>query len=402
MWINQENTIGKLFAAICLGILILPSIAAGQAWYNASWAYRTKLTIDRAKVPNTNQPDFPVLINRTDANWKDTANAGNVGKANGGDLLFTSTDGVTKLDHEIEKYTAATGELIAWVEVPTVNGSAAASNTEIYLYYGNAAAADQWNSTGTWDANFKGVWHLKETGNGTVGEYKDSTSNAHNGQGGAGTAAAVPTLTSSGSIDGAQSFDGADYISVPRTAILEPANITVSCWVKFNSFSANHQLCVSKQVTAAGANSYTIGILGTTNKPVFVVATSAGTESNVQGAALSTGTWYLMTGTYDGTNMKLYVNDVAPVSSAPAIVVGYSATFNLAIGAEAQASAWWVNGIVDEARVSASARSADWIAAEYNNQNAPSTFYTASAQESYAPPRIIRLHGVRLQGVRLR
>ena len=33
------------------------------------------------------------------------------------------------------------------------------------------------------------------------------------------------------------------------------------------------------------------------------------------------------------------------------------------------------NGILDEARISNMARSADWIATEYNNQNSSSTFY---------------------------
>jgi hypothetical protein len=36
--------------------------------------------------------------------------------------------------------------------------------------------------------------------------------------------------------------------------------------------------------------------------------------------------------------------------------------------------------VVDEARVSNIARSADWISAEYNNQSSPNTFYTLGAQ----------------------
>src|SRR4029077_10286953 len=36
----------------------------------------------------------------------------------------------------------------------------------------------------------------------------------------------------------------------------------------------------------------------------------------------------------------------------------------------------YLNGSIDEMRLSNVARSADWIATEYNNQNSPSTFYT--------------------------
>jgi hypothetical protein len=41
----------------------------------------------------------------------------------------------------------------------------------------------------------------------------------------------------------------------------------------------------------------------------------------------------------------------------------------------------WFNGILDEFRVSTSARSADWILTEYRNQNTPATFYVVGAQE---------------------
>jgi hypothetical protein len=39
-----------------------------------------------------------------------------------------------------------------------------------------------------------------------------------------------------------------------------------------------------------------------------------------------------------------------------------------------------LSGILDEIRISNTARSADWITTEYNNQSATSTFYTMGAQ----------------------
>jgi hypothetical protein len=126
------------------------STAGAQSWYDSDWSYRKKITIDNTKVStvaSTNLTNFPVLINRTDVDWKDTANSGQVAQADGGDILFTSSNGTTKLDHEIEFYDEATGELIAWVEVPTVNGT---SDTDIYIYYGNdTGVTNQWNITGT-------------------------------------------------------------------------------------------------------------------------------------------------------------------------------------------------------------------------------------------------------------
>jgi hypothetical protein len=37
-------------------------------------------------------------------------------------------------------------------------------------------------------------------------------------------------------------------------------------------------------------------------------------------------------------------------------------------------------GTLDECRVSSSARSGDWIATEFNNQNSPATFYSIGAE----------------------
>jgi hypothetical protein len=140
-------------------------LAVRSNWYNASWSYRKPITIDYTKVSVTNQSNFAVLISQTDPNWKYTANGGYVGKSNGGDIVFTSSDGTTKLSHEIEKYDPTTGQLIAWVSVPILSASV---NTIIYIYYGNASCADQWSISGTWDTNFKGVWHLKEDPSGTA------------------------------------------------------------------------------------------------------------------------------------------------------------------------------------------------------------------------------------------
>ncbi len=143
-------------------------------WYNAGWAYRKAITIDHTKVAGgADLSDFPVLINLgSDAQLAAGA------QADGDDILLTSADGTTKLDHEIETYVTASGEFMAWVRVPTLSASL---DTVLYLYYGNAGAANQENSGGVWDSDYQGVWHLDEMGDGTSEEYKDATSNVNNG-----------------------------------------------------------------------------------------------------------------------------------------------------------------------------------------------------------------------------
>ncbi len=130
-----------------------PTLAS---WYDASWAYRKPITIDHARVSGgTDLTDFPVLIDLSaDADLAAGA------QANGNDILFTSADGTTKLSHEIETYTSATGALVAWVKVPSLWAHV---DTTLYMYYGNSGAFNQQNATGVWDAKTGAVYHLGQS-----------------------------------------------------------------------------------------------------------------------------------------------------------------------------------------------------------------------------------------------
>ena len=121
-------------------------------WYDANWTLRKSVTVDSTQV-TADLTGFPVLVSVTDADLAAGA------RADGFDIVFTDTDETTKLAHEIERYNAATGELIAWVKVPNLTGS---TDKVLYMYYGNASSADQQNASAVWDANFASVHHLKE------------------------------------------------------------------------------------------------------------------------------------------------------------------------------------------------------------------------------------------------
>jgi hypothetical protein len=224
-----------------LGQQVLPTSAApdvfylhdndtpsGVSWYNVDWSYRKKITIYASQVSG-DLDYFPVLINQS-SDGELAANA----QADGGDILFTSANGTSKLDHEIEKYIPGTGELVAWVEVPSLSGS---SNTELYMYYGNATVADQWNITGTWNEggndNFEAVWHLDETSD----QHNDSTSNGNHS-----TSVDVTTQGSAtGQIDGADEFDRtqSDHIVIGGgSESLDVTDaITIEAWINEGAVS---------------------------------------------------------------------------------------------------------------------------------------------------------------------
>src|SRR5687767_10940505 len=84
----------SLFVFVQLGHSQTPT------WYNGGWMYRKAITIDYTKVSAGPHTSFPVLISRADADLQVRA------QADGDDILFTSSDGSTKLDHQIESYTS--------------------------------------------------------------------------------------------------------------------------------------------------------------------------------------------------------------------------------------------------------------------------------------------------------
>src|SRR5258708_4994288 len=147
-------------------------------WYSTggTWTNRKQLTIDRTKVSgSTALTNFPVLVSVTDPSLKGTGSGGFVGKVDGTDILFTSSDGLTKLSHEIEKYDSITGNLIAWVKVPSLSNTI---DTKLVIYYGNASATDQQNKVDVWSNSYGGIWHLPDVSTLTA---KDSTANSPDG-----------------------------------------------------------------------------------------------------------------------------------------------------------------------------------------------------------------------------
>ena len=152
------------------------------------------MTIDHTKVPST-QSNFTVLVSVTDPALKTVANGGHVANANGYDIgFYADSGGTTKLKWEVEKYDGTTGNLIAWVKIPSVSST---TDTSFYLFYGDPSiTTDQSDPLNTWDSNFKAVYHL---GNGTTLTATDSTG------GNNGTLFNSPTATA-GKINGAAHF----------------------------------------------------------------------------------------------------------------------------------------------------------------------------------------------------
>src|SRR4029077_10889754 len=95
--------------------------------------------------------------------------------------------------------------------------------------------------------------------------------------------------------------------------------------------------------------------------------------ADATGTGVDTTAFHHIVGTFDGSSLRLYKDGsllARPTAASPAA----SSSPGITIVSLAGFFCW--NGEIDEVRISSVTRSADWITAEYNNQNSPGTFIT--------------------------
>lgn len=345
-------------------------------WYSTggTWSYRKKITIDSSKVSgSSDHTNFPVLVAINDSSLIDGA------QSDGDDILFTSSDGTTKLDHEID--TLSGSQLLAWVEIPTLSYN---TDTVIYLYYGNVSASSQQNPSGIWDTTtYAGVWHLGEnaTDEATSATFYDSTSNSNDlSQNG--------NYSTTGIIGTGQEFDGTnDYASISDNATLSfgGTTMTIQGWVYVPTSHPSYATIAAK-THEAGTHSnpyFEYGIDLVSGRTDFIAATDASNFTRAQpgSPAENNDEWVFVYGIYDGSNMRVYSGSTLRGSQSNSnSLQDFDGPF--VIGANGGYGENF-KGTMDEVRVTKTNRSTDWMTTEYNNQLDPYGFITVGSSESY-------------------
>ena len=357
---RKRNTIRIIASLSVLSFLVMsiPVTQAADPWWNTTWTYRKKITIDHDTVSST-LVNFPVLINlASDSSLASRA------QSDGDDIVFTDKSG-TKLDHEIELFTSSTGRLVAWVKVPSLSSS---TDTILYMYYGNSKCTNQQDRQGTWDSNYLMVQHMQE-----YGTIYDSTSNGFTGVN-TGVSKSV-----NGKIDGCQYFNSlSDSFDMGTSSSLNPGtnSWTITLWTKVRHvepfFDILNKWDGSKGFTLCLYNGW-----GGTN--YFKVSDGTKTAYRYWDAIWSDGSWHHIAAVINrNTNeLDLYVDGVLSNGKGPYSIAGFgsitsSASFLLFGG---------TYGWQDELTISKTARSTAWIKTSYLNQNNPSSFYLLGSQE---------------------
>ena len=245
-----------------------------NSWYSTggTWNSRKMLTINHGQVAG-NLTNFPVLISVTDSDLAAGA------QASGNDILFTAADGLTKLNHDLPVYVSATGQMVAWVNVPSLSSTA---DTVIYLYYGNGSAGAQANVPGTWPG-YQGVWHLSESSVGNGATLHDSTGNGNN----ATISGTHLTLVSGGIYQGVENtvVQGGDRANLASSIAWGNTAFSYSYWVQAGTATA-----LSSVGGSGSPGSNYVGVYGG-NGSLYTDIDGATTPATSLGT-FTAGTWY--------------------------------------------------------------------------------------------------------------
>ena len=348
--------------------------SADAAWYDGTWNYRIKITIDNTKV-DADLTDFPIYVNLDDL--PDATFWANV-KANCADVRITTSDEVTEVPREIVVCNTGTKTGEMHFKGSPLN----ATDTVFYIYYGNSAATEPaanatYGSQNVWTSSFQAVYHLQQdpSGNG-VDAVLDSTSNAYH------TTPFGSPVNGTGKLAGnAITFAAVDDQLKDTDQVWADANnaITVSVWSNFASADTAQQATLFRYTTSGNERNSAHAPWASTDYWDFgTCCTSPGRISGSNTAYDDKYSLFHFTG---GANHEIYIDGAsryaAGSSDSP---TGALTGFAIGSGIDTE----WHKGTLDEFRVATVERTSTWISTEYNNQNSPSTFYSLTAQET--PP----------------
>lgn len=341
-------------------------------WYDERWRYRRPLTIVAAAVAG-DLNDFPVLVNFRDANI-----AARV-QRDGGDIIFTLGDGVTRLDHEVEHYDPTVGWLVAWVRVDELSGDA---DNRLFLYFGNPGCAPQGNRELVWGDDHLGVWHLDEpvVDEEVEASHLDATARAAH-------ALQYGNVVEEGQIGLGQRLDGVDdFIGVPlfAEAVHGDADYTVSAWLRTSS--AAPMGLVSRSLD--GDHIPGDLLLGVNHSPELF-GVDQGWVTYLPGITpVTDDEWhhvaFVQRRDVDASSelWEVFVDGELESSLTVETLIEES-PLSLAFGRPVRESYFpaFFEGVLDEVRVSRVARSAEWIWTSVRNQKTPRAFMSIGPLE---------------------
>lgn len=332
-------------------------------------AYAFQAAVTTFAATTANKSNFTALISISSARIATVANGGSVqhtvtrtygtyGQVVPADLILSSdAAGLSLYNWGYDLYDPVAGTALIWVNIPTF--STAAFPT-IYVSVGNAGVSTyQGGAIGSeFDAFTKAAYHFPD---GAALKTVDFSAFGNNG-----TPVNTPTATA-GKIDGAVNFASASSQKVTAAPMITAFPLTIGVWFKPVS-GAQNGVIASLSTVGGGAGRKDIGMSGG-NLFLYTQNDTMGNVFFVGSSTISSGVWQYGVAVFaSAADYRLFYNGANKVTNTTSVTFGtpdgaYMGTDNAA-GND-------FNGGLDEVRYSSIARSDDWIADEYTNQNSP-------------------------------
>jgi len=246
------------------------------------------------------------------------------------------------------------------VKIPTLT-----SSTQIWVDYDGVradyAVGATYGRNAVW-SDYHIVWHMGDLTSSTI---QDSTGNWN----GTKVSSGNPSETASGFIGEAQDFSN-DYIkTVDNVAHSITGVKSLQTWVRFDALTrVEHFPGIKTSLSSTRDATLSLNDQGTADRIVFYQFDGA-VKTLAHTSAPSTSVWYMAHGTYDGTNMRLYIDGSLSGTLASGDSFNHGANANITVGHGNP------NCQLDEVRYRESPLSANWITTEYNNQNDEASFW---------------------------
>ncbi|MCP4493119.1 MAG: LamG domain-containing protein [Gammaproteobacteria bacterium] len=198
--------------------------------------------------------------------------------------------------------------------------------------------------------DYKAYWNMNDAS----GNFLDSSGNSHTA-----TANGTPAYGETGQVDDAILFDGStDYGTIVDHADLKPTSVTVCGWVK-TSMSGSVGMIAQNQLLHTGGTLLSGWFVQITSggKIIFYIADNTGVSYSANASSVlpqNDNNWHHFCGTYDGSDIKMYIDGVLTDESSIASGLAYQvSTHYCQIGAWNQTGTVgsYFNGTIDELKI---------------------------------------------------
>jgi hypothetical protein len=345
--------------------------------------FRREIVIHGEVLPD-GEPlvDFPMLLSSPEGGaLAHVSEGGNVFDITGADLVFRDQD-MVPLAREIVSY-APSGRTTIWVRVPQIVTDA---DTTIYVDYGAASLIDL-SPPGAWNDGYVGVWHFEDAV-ADGGMILDSSASANHGT--------AMNMAAGNGVDG-QTGQGVSFtasnaaVSIGSGGLDLPGPVTFEGWGRMDgpiAFSGYQRLFhkgdQANNPLFMWVGDVTVGLGNITYLVNYTDVFTYGYLHDQWIAEFAYGQWHHYAGVVGGPGgeTSLFVDGVE-ISSGDYDEPVWTGYANLYFGnrdTNGESRQW--NGVIDEYRFSAVARTDTWLGASFANQSSPTTFSTVGPEQA--------------------